>query len=114
MGRFGEPTSRRRLEGRKGDGSSPLHDADEGVRAPFVIRHSSFAIRHSPFAIRHSSPGSGEPGYAGASSLADAEGGEDDVENALDIDLANDIAQGVESLADFEGDEFGGFVGFES
>ena len=46
-------------------------------------------------------------------SLADAEGGEDDVEDALDIDLADDVAEGLEGFADFEGGEFGGFATFE-
>jgi hypothetical protein len=46
--------------------------------------------------------------------LSYAEGGEDDIEDAFDIDLADDVADGLERFADFEGDELGGFAALES
>ena len=40
--------------------------------------------------------------------LADAEGGEDDVEEIFGRGFAGDLAEGIESLARLEGEEFGG------
>ncbi len=39
-------------------------------------------------------------------SLSYAEGGEDDIKDALDIDLADDVAKSQESVSNFKRDEF--------
>ena len=46
-------------------------------------------------------------------SLSYAERRKDDVEDALDIDLSNDVSQGLKCLSDFEGDEFRSLIAFE-
>ena len=40
--------------------------------------------------------------------FADAEGGEDDIEDLFDVGVADDVAEGLEGFAEVEGDEFGG------
>ena len=46
-------------------------------------------------------------------SLSYAERRKDDVEDALDIDLANDVAKSLECLSDFEGDKFRSLIAFK-
>lgn len=45
--------------------------------------------------------------------FADAEGGEDHVEDLFDIGVADDVAEGLKGLAEIEGDELGGGTGEE-
>jgi hypothetical protein len=45
--------------------------------------------------------------------FADAEGGEDDIEDLLDVGMADDVAEGLQGFAEVEGDELGGGGGLE-
>lgn len=49
----------------------------------------------------------------GIALLADAEGGEDDVEDLFDVGMTDDVAKSLEGFAEVEGDEFGGGLGLE-